>query len=82
MILRVSEKYQGDMTDAAKALEVSAKQGLIHGEDCYFAAITVINVALESIETDAATLKKLEEAAQTLHHLMVPHNDQHHGPLN
>lgn len=82
MLLRVSEKYRQDLMDAAKALEVSAKNGLIHGEDCYFAAITAINVALESTETDEATRKKLVEAAQTLHHLMIPHSEKHNGPLN
>lgn len=82
MLLRVSDKYQQDMIDAAKALEESVKAGHIHGEDCYRAAITVINVALESTETDAATRAKLQEAAQTLHHLMVPYNEKHHSPLN
>jgi hypothetical protein len=82
MEIRIGPNYQQGVAAAAKALEESLTNGVIQGEECYNATMTLINVALQSTETDAATRAKLEEAAQTIHHLMVPHNDKHHGPLN
>ena len=82
MEIRIGPNYQQGVAAAAKALEESLTNGVIQGEDCYNATITLINVALQSTQTDAATRAKLEEAAQTIHHLMVPHNDKYHGPLN
>tara|TARA_R110002124_G_scaffold32452_4_gene108869 strand:+ start:335 stop:583 length:249 start_codon:yes stop_codon:yes gene_type:complete len=82
MEIRIGPNYQQGVAAAAKALEESLTNGVIQGEDCYNATITLINVALQSTQTDPATRAKLEEAAQTIHHLMVPHNNKHHGPLN
>ncbi|TMP45479.1 hypothetical protein [Pseudoalteromonas sp. S1688] len=82
MEIRIGPNYQQGVAAAAKSLEESLASGVIQAEDCYSATITLINVALQSTQTDAATRAKLEEAAQTIHHLMVPHNDKHHGPLN
>lgn len=82
MEIRIGQNYRQNVSDAAKALEESLASRAIKGEDCYNATITLINLALQSIQTDAATRTKLEDAAQTLHHLMVPHNEKHHSPLN
>lgn len=82
MEIRIGPNYQQGVAAAAKALEESLVNGVIQGEVCYKATITLINVALQSTETDAATKEKLEAAAQTIHYLMVPHNDKHHGLLN
>lgn len=82
MEIRIGQNYQQSVAAAAKALEQALTSEAIQGVDCYNATITLINVALQSIQTDEVTRAKLEEAAQTLHYLMVPHNDQHHGPIN